>query len=377
MRLPLVVLLTCVTAAAASAQPIPAETIRNQELGWMSPYDASKPAPPAVVDHRKYSSAQLAVGQLFATWMQATYSPIGGLGGVQLSASEKLGLYNQNTAALPQSYGALARIYTDLKYGANKKIERASNSHIVWSIMANGFIGEAADALSTPQRYFFTMPTLAQQSFGGEELEKKLDLSRHPVLGRFPSYLARNSVNGNRKFILIAKDGRLPYRVITKGEYLAALEAAVTRLNAAEMAKVLGDANKKFIAAVMPDVEAKHAKRLAVLAANKERYRNRLQEPAEIWTMAPDGMLENVPDVFEGNGGTPTRLKVYTIDPEVVERAKGDEPLWIVVGWTAEIHDPVIKHLHDAVITKFNFDYVYNYFFDPGKVKGVPYTPLR
>ncbi len=45
---------------------------------------------------------------------------------------------------------AYARTYTDLKYGPNQKIEPASNSHIVWSLLANGFMGEAADNISTP-----------------------------------------------------------------------------------------------------------------------------------------------------------------------------------------------------------------------------------
>jgi hypothetical protein len=88
-------------------------------------------------------------------------------------------------------------------------------------------------------------------------------------------------------------------------------------------------------------------------------------------------MLENIPDVFEGTGGSPTRLKVYTIDAAWVERAKTAEPGWILVAWTAEANDPVSMHLHDAVDTKFNFGYVYDYFFAPEKAKGIPYTPLR
>jgi hypothetical protein len=67
----------------------------------------------------------------------------------------KLGPYNQNTAALPQSYGVYGKLYTDLKYGPNRTIERASNSHLTWDIQANGFYGEPADVLSTPEHYYF------------------------------------------------------------------------------------------------------------------------------------------------------------------------------------------------------------------------------
>ena len=35
------------------------------------------------------------------------------------------------------------------------------------------------------------------------------------------------------------------------------------------------------------------------------------------------------------------------------------------------------KHQHESIINNFNFDYIYNFFFDPEKVKGLPYKPLR
>ena len=34
-------------------------------------------------------------------------------------------------------------------------------------------------------------------------------------------------------------------------------------------------------------------------------------------------------------------------------------------------------HLHESVLNNFNFDYVYNYFFDPEKLKSRNYQPLR
>ena len=88
-------------------------------------------------------------------------------------------------------------------------------------------------------------------------------------------------------------------------------------------------------------------------------------------------LLENYPDVFEGNGGTPTRLPVYTIDPRVVELCKTDAPQWIVMYWTAHLNDPISLSLHNAILNNVDFQYIYDYFFDPDKVKGQPYKPLR
>ena len=88
-------------------------------------------------------------------------------------------------------------------------------------------------------------------------------------------------------------------------------------------------------------------------------------------------LLENVADVFEGNGGTSRRLTVYTIDPRVVELCKTDAPQWIVIYWTAHFNDPINLGLHQAILNNVDFQYIYDYFFDPDKVKGQPYKPLR
>jgi len=34
-------------------------------------------------------------------------------------------------------------------------------------------------------------------------------------------------------------------------------------------------------------------------------------------------------------------------------------------------------HLHKSILDNFNFDYLYNFFFDPEKVKGQVYKPLH
>ena len=118
-------------------------------------------------------------------------------------------------------------------------------------------------------------------------------------------------------------------------------------------------------------------KRILCLKNNKEKYKNRLQEPAQIYTDQPSILLENVPDIFEGTGAGSVKLFVYKIDPVVAELCKTDKPQWIVVTWHGDVTSPVGKHQHESIINNFNFDYVYNFFFDPEKVKGQPYKPLR
>ena len=371
MRLAAGLICSLALSVPALAQPIPPASIADKEMGWIKVYNFPPATEPLKVDTRVYSAAQRTVAVDLANWMQASYNPIGGLG-------EVVRTFPKTGPAVPQSYGVIGHIYNVLKYGANRKIELYTTDGFSWNVMANGSFGEASLALSTPEHYYFTIPSFAEQGFG-EELEKAVDLSSHPFLRRFPGWFQRNSVNGNRKFVLLSKDARLPFVKLTRGEYLDALDAAITQAYAQQKKRITeaeqGDPVR--IARYFAEYETRTAKRREVLAANRAKYSNRLQEVAEIWTVQPDIMLENFPDVFEGNGGNSKRLPVYTVDAATLERCRTGPPQWIVVSWTGQLNEPVVKHLHDAVLTQFNFEYIYNRYFDPEKVKGLPYTPLR
>ena len=374
-----VMALVCsLSGSAQSRQRIPASELEDQVLGWIKVYDYKGATQPITLDHRVYSPVQLSNAQLFANWMQASYLPKGALGDVFQIRNAKLSPYNQNTAAHPNGYGALVKLYMQLMYDANKKIVPLTSDSVNWGMEANGFYGDPVDTISTPQHSYFTLPTFAQQGYG-TELEQAADVSRHPVLKQFPTRFVRNSKTGNQRVVVLTKDHRHPFVTVTKGAYLQALEAAVLRKYADETQKIARDnkGNQKSIDYFMGYLNTYHTKRLAVLKSNQEKYRARLQEPAEIWTQEPSVLLENYSDVFEGNGGSPTRLAVYTIDPKVVELCKSDAPQWIVMYWTAHLNDPISLSLHNAILNNFDFQYVYDYFFDPDKVKGQPYKPLR
>jgi hypothetical protein len=370
---------------APSAQWLPRESIEGQVLGWIKIYDYKGATLPITEDQRVYSPAQLSIAQLFGKWMQASYLPTGALGDVVQIRNEKLTLYNQITAARPQSYGAYAKLYFELKYDANKKLTPVTDSHWAWIIQANGFYGIPTDALNTAEHYYFLLPTFAQTVFqGGEkvadDLEKAADVSGHPVLGQFPAFYGANQIGGvSRKYVLLSKDHKLPFIKITRGEYLQATETAIARVYDAEKQKIARDnvGNQKSIDYFMGYLNTKNDKRAAVLKSNKEKYKDRLQEPAEIFTTQPDAMLENYPDVFEGNGAGRLKLPVYKVDPVQAALCKTDAPQWIVISWTATLNDPVSRSLHEAILNNLNVQYIYDYFFDPDKVKGQPYKPLR
>ncbi len=353
------------------AQPIPPASIADKEMGWVKVYDFKPTSEPLKADSRVYSAAQRNIAVDLANWMQASYSPIGGLGDVVRT-------FPGTGPAAPQSYGVIGKIYFELKYGANRKLEFYSASHYSWNVMVNGPFGTAAEAISTPERYYFTIPTMTQHGYG-EEIQKAVDLSGHPFLGQFPAWLASYPNNGTRLAVLLSKDRRLPFVKLTRGEYLDAVGIAITRTYEMDKKKLAeaeqGDAQR--IARWITPIEERTAKRREVLEANRAKYKNRLQEVAEISTLSPDITLEYFPDVFEGNGSSRMRLPVYAIDAATLEQCKSGPPQWVVVSWSADLSNPVSKFLYDAVVSQFNMEYIYNRFFDPEKVKGVPYTPLR
>jgi len=363
---------------SAQTRPIPAADIEDKVLGWIKIYDYKPATLPIKQDHRVYSPAQLSIGRMFTTWMQASYLPTGALGDVFQSRNPTLSPYNANTAALPVAYGALAKLYIQLKYDANKKIVPLTSDSLRWAIEANGFYGTPVETVSTPEHAYFTLPTFVQQGYG-RALDDASDVSRHPVLRQFPTLYMRDSSTGNQRLVVLTKDHRHPFVTVTKGEYLQAMETAVAREYDTEKQKIAREhvGNQKSIDSFMGYLNTKNEKRLAVLKSNKEKYRARLQETAEIFTQEPSVLLENYADVFEGNGGNTHRLPVYTMDPRVVELCKTDAPQWIVIYWTAQLNDPVSLSLHNAMLNNVDFQYIYDYFFDPDKVKGQPYKPLR
>ena len=365
---------TLVTVSAQMAGWIPRAEADDRVFGWMKVYNLGSATQPLTVDHRVYSTANLTDANNLRNWIQQSYVPVGGLGDVLQWVSEKMSPYNQDTRSLPPTYGAYAKIYTDLKPGAGGKIVPATSGHYLWLIRVNAVYGQPAGSLSTPEQYYFTLPELDKPASQASEPAKAADLSQHPVLGRFPSYY----YNG-RKYVVLARGNRLPFVKLTKGEYLDALGAAIAYQYERERIRIAeaNQGDKARIAREMATEDERRAKRLAALAVNRERYKSRLQEVAETPNIQPNLFIENQSDLFLEPGSNRIPHPVYKVDPALAELAKTGAPQWILVEWSSELQHPTSKRLHDAIINNFDFEYLHDYFFAPEKVKGRPYAPLR
>jgi hypothetical protein len=368
------------------AQPIPSQSIEDSVLGWMKVYNGKGSKEGVKIDHRNYSAAQLSICDSFTNWMQASYLPKGGWGDVLRKYSERLGLYNQHTAGTPQSYGAYSKTYIELKYGSNRKLQLYSNSHLSWEISANAVPGWSVTPICVNGNYYFLLPT-AETDIADEAIRKRLDISGIKNFARYTSYWQKNEGFGSgTQNVLLCKDNKLPFIKITRGEYLQALEAAIPAFYATEKKKIFEAEQgiEKRVAVAMKSLDEKIVRLKTGLKLNREKYKNRLLETAMMSTSQPLlGDLENGRDVFSSQyltdpGDGIAKYPIYKIDSAMAADCKKDKPQWILISWEHYSANNVIEmQLHDAIVNNFNFDYVYNFFFAPEKVKGQLYKPLR
>ena len=377
--------LLCIFYFISFSQSISSQSIEDSVIGWMKVYNFKGVKEGVKVDNKLYSANQLSIRDSFANWMQSSYIPKGALGDIKRTISEKLGLYNQYTASLPQSYGAFAPIYRFLKYNSNRKIVPENNLGTFWNVIANQVPGWEIRDISSPSQYYFTMPSYESAIGGIEETKKIHDLANEKNVKSYTSFWIKEiEGGGGTDYVLLSKANKYPFIKLTKGEYLQALEVAIPQYYEREK-KIIREAeqgDQKRIAVAVKYLDNKIEEFTAGLKKNKEKYKSRLEELA--FTNAQPGLsdLSNERDVFSSGYLTDTestsgRMPVYKVDPAMAALCKKDKPQWILVSWSWTPHDPVEKYMHESIIHNFNFDYVYNFFFDTEKVKGITYKPLR
>ena len=375
----------CFLAATSIGQEIPRSEIEDSVLGWMKVYNFKGAKQSLKVDDKIYSIAQLSIADSFANWIQASYIPKGGLGDVKKFVSEKLGLYNQHTAGLPQAYGAYSTTYLFLKKNNSGKLVPNNGLGINWNISANGVPKEwAIRDICSPSQFYFTLPSYEASS--DAEAQKKIhDLTNVENTKPYSSFWIKNvESGGGTDNILLCKNNKSPFIKLTKGEYLQLLEAAMPTVYEREKKKIYeaNSGNQRSIDYFIKYLDDKNKKRSDNLEKTKEKYKNRLSETALINAQPSVQDLDNGRDVFSNGylsdqASTSGRVPVYKIDPVMAELCKTDKPQWILIGWEWAPNNPTEKHLHESIINNFNFDYVYKFFFDPEKVKGQLYKPLR
>lgn len=368
------------------------ESIADIDIGWMKTYTYPTPAKGKTLGNRVYSANQIRYSEQWVEWMQQSYLPKGCLGDAGYFQNEipkfngirgaRGNALNQQLAALPHLYGAFSTMYIFLKYDANKKFVPQNNLAEYWYVDANQLkdISLPISFISSSDDYFFVLPDFKSQPNGYNDRDKAASnlkgFNNHKNIERFKHYyVPPKTLYDNPIYVVIMTQDNteLPFEKITIGAFFT-------------------EAEKQFPVwqKIDPIPADSYATAQQNLARLKEKYKTKWNNIAEIQLSKTQINLTTFVNAREGNydmfdnmdingkGAINTTFPIQRVKKLALELCKTDQPQWLIIRWTMGMaNEPFNIHLHESILNNFNFDYVYNYFFDPEKVKGQPYKPLR
>lgn len=357
---------------------------KDEYIGWIKMYKFKGAAKTAQVENKKYSIAQLSLIDSFANWMQASYTPKGALGDIIKYVSPKTGIYNENkyNAAVPHSYGARAASYLYLKKSGTGWTPE-NNLAYGWTICANEIpLNYRHQDFETGKVCLFTLPALREED---QDEQALYGLSKYPAINKYihhvsPKYASSLRIN----HVILSKNNVNPFIQLTIGEALQYAEDALPVKLAEELKNIRANniGRQAEIERLSGYQEQNFARCRETLALMKEKYKNRLHEPA----YTSGGIISDLQNGYDfftkakvnEQGRLDKTTPLLRVRPEMEALCKTDKPQWIMIKWYGGgMNDLPFKHMHESIINNFDFDYVYNFFFEPEKVKGVGYKPKR
>jgi hypothetical protein len=392
MKRIILIALVAITVTA-QAQPIyvdrigfKLESIADIDIGWMKIYKHTTPAKGKQLADRIYSANQISYSQQFIEWMQQSYQPRGCIGDAGYyqntipkfsGTNSRLGnAISMHDNALPHLYGAYSKMYMFLKKDARGNFVPLHGYADYWRIEANQlkFISNPVSFISSPEEYYFVLPDFKSNAKGYDADDKAasnlLGFDTHKnIEGYRHFYIPPKTIDDDAQFVVImTKDNEpLPFEKISIGEFFTEAEKQFPVWQRADPIPV-----DKF------SIAQKNLARL------KEKYKNKWNNTAEmqlsetqlnLWSFV--NATEGRDDMFD-NKDTHTTFPILKVKKAALSLCKNDQPQWLIIRWELGMaNEPYCIHMHESILNNFNFEYVYNFFFNPAKVKGQQYKPLR
>lgn len=378
-------------AFAAQAQPIyvdrigfKLESIADIDIGWMTIRTHTTQPKGKQLGDRIYSANQIGYSQQFVEWMQQSYLPKGCIGDAtyyqnyipKFSPTNSLlgNAINTHRHALPHLYGAQTKIHMFLKKDEKGKFVPQNNLGDYWHIEANQlqYISSPVSFISSPEEYYFILPDFKDSSKGYNADDKArsnlLGFDNNKNIKEYKHFFLRDLSIKPQYVVIMTKDNKeLPFEKITIGEFFT-------------------EAEKQFPVwqKIVPVSAEKYSTAQNNLSRLKEKYKNKWNDIAELRLDKTQINLYDFINAKEGNSdmfdneNTQTAFPILKVKKTARELSKTDQPQWLVIRWDLGMENqPYYLHLHESILNNFNFEYVYNYFFNPEKVKGQAYKPLR
>ncbi len=401
----ILIALLCTVGITLQAQPVDSrgmyadkKAIENTDMGWMYPLKLSQ-ATAFSKNGWTYTARQTDAAHKLTTWVRETYRTIGLLGDVKPvlllnEASKYRGTkdYSYNDIekdaifGLPNSYGAKAQFHFCVSKTKERKFWPTPGNwcNVDLHIMANniGLIAEQVVALNSPNDYYFLMPRYTIGEKGRNDKEwmpgyaNYRNFTNSPNLAKYEHYFFPKEKN-LAYIIIMTKDGKpLPIEQVTVGEFIKQLEK--------QMPQMLQIAQNRSL--IYENYQENAKKGIQVL-------KNLLGSQLKNYVYTYDNFLQlDIIDMANigSSGKLPTWLKTQPLSPEgykhvplwrlkegVKKALATAGPEWIVCRLEQPIgYDyPGSIRLMDDFVSRFNYEYVYNYFFGKDTVQN-PYKPV-
>lgn len=299
-----------------------------------------------------------------------------------------------NRKAFPNIYGAYAKFYMLLQKTSTRKFWPINGlaDYFTWEIMANNLqmITKQMVLLSSPDEYYCTMPRFTIGMKGEYDKDwigqyaNYRNFTNSPALQKYDHYLIPSTaVDHTRQYyytVVMTKDNQpLPFEQVTVAQFISRLEKQLPLMhtiavnNGTRLASLLQDAQKgvQILKQKFKDQQ------------NEFVYINGSTAQVDILDIAQIEQGKNIPWLRtqaitqENRDHTSTSFPLLRLKKGVKESLATIGPQWIVCRLTkgSSAGNAGEIHLMETFVNRFNYDYVYDFFF--GKEKVIqPYKPL-
>jgi hypothetical protein len=335
--------------------------LEDSLLYWIN-WVPQKPWKPLTADGRTLTTGQKAEMYRMVEWMMQSYHPVGGVGSFKT-------ILNVRTSSdfkdyRPHSYYLDFRIW-NVSYDnrdAKGNFTPVSEEYIKFPVGFNQIPSSPIEYLNGPGVCYFTW--LAQDDKSGLAANDPARKANPKISANCAPFIVRNQT------VILAPNNQLPFHRVTVGEFLDACEASLP--------DALGVARAHKDPKYQDGMEVEYEKYRTWIRKWKKDYAGKLDQPATLGDgqVTLSGIFAQNVDPFRKNPG-PENYEVWKMNPDVFEKAKQDKPLFIAFSIPFQTSENGIQayELYQALTQNVNYQYIYDYYFDPEKVKGKAYKP--
>jgi hypothetical protein len=375
----IIVLFAIVCGSSLSfAQSIRDRVIEDSLIGWQFPVPKG-PYQPLTAKGRTLTPKQKEHMAKVMQWMTESYTPVASIGTFKMilnvSSNPAYTDYRQHSYWIDFRNWNVSFDQLD----ANKHFTPISEEYEMFPVRFNQVAGAGPiDYLSTGDNFLFTWA--AQGYTENNSDAERLKNTDPDISATCAPFIVRN------QSVILAPGNKLPFAAATIGDYLNAADATLDRNLAYAKANKDAQFNQENQQKVREEVyellKTEFAGYRAHIAELRVKYKNQLNEPA----LLPQDNPSLTSQFYKGTD--PFKIddqskklhryfEVYKVDKELMEKCKKDQPQYIsfTLPYATKKKGNRSYELYTALTQNVNYQYIYDYFFAPEKIKGKTYTP--